>query len=199
MTKWLSLLRRPSMAVALLVFVAVGVVWGVTAARASAPPSTDQRVYSIGSQLQCPVCNGESVADAPSAVAQEMRSVIREKIAEGWTDQQILDYFHQRYGDTILETPPAQGFTAIIWLGPLLMLLAGAFIVWSAAREWSRRAPTAEAVPALAAPAVRGSNGHSQAMRAALTDDERRRYLTELRRELDLDEMPITSSEEAGR
>lgn len=196
MTKWLSLLRRPSMAVALLIFVAVGVVWGVTAAHASAPPTTDERVYTIGSQLQCPVCNGESVADAPSAVAQEMRSVIREKIAEGWTDQQILDYFHQRYGDTILETPPAQGFTAFIWLGPLLMLLAGAFIVWGAAREWSRRAIAAEAAPARAARAT--GNGHARAAKAALSDDERRRYLAELRRELDLDE-PATASEEARR
>lgn len=198
MTKWLSLLRRPSMAVAVLVFVALGVVWAVTAARAGAQQTTDERVYAIASQLQCPVCNGESVADAPSAVAQEMRSVIREKIAEGWSDQRILDYFHQRYGDTILETPPARGFTAIIWLGPLLMLLAGAFIVWSAAREWNRRATAAEAVPARVATA--GSNGHSRTTRAALSDDERRRYLAELRRELDLDEpASATASEEASR
>ncbi len=136
----LTAVRRPAVAVAALLALAIAVVWGVAVAHAAAPPSEDQRVYTIASQLQCPVCNGESVADAPTPIAAEMRSVIREKVREGWSDGQILAYFHTRYGDTILESPPLSGFTLIIWLGPLLMLLIGGFVLWTAGREWARGA-----------------------------------------------------------
>jgi cytochrome c-type biogenesis protein CcmH/NrfF len=109
-----------------------------------------------------------------------MRSVIREQLREGWSDARILDFFHQHYGDTILESPPLQGFTLLIWLAPLLMLLLGGFIVWTAGREWSRRAGRV-AAEAVIAPrdALAGD--------APASGDERARLLAELRRELELD------------
>ncbi len=176
----LTSLRRPSVMVAALLALAIAVVWGVAVAHAAAPPSEDQRVYTISSQLQCPVCNGESVADAPTPIAAEMRSVIREKVREGWSDTRILAYFHTRYGDTILESPPMSGFTLIIWLGPLLVLLIGGFVVWMAGREWARRAR-----PAMAqASAGNVTTARSDAPRGA----ERDALLNALRRELELDD-----------
>ena len=185
----LTALRRPSVAVAALLALAIVVVWGVAVAHAAAPPSEDQRVYTVSAQLQCPVCNGESVADAPTPIAAEMRSVIREKVREGWSDGQILAYFHTRYGDTILESPPLSGFTLIIWLGPLLVLLIGGFVLWTAGREWARGAGPALALAGSSAPAK------TDAPHGA----ERNALLDALRRELELDDDPGDDASKEGR
>lgn len=172
---WTTLFRRPAFLIALAVLIVIGLVWGITAVRAAQPLTLDQHVYTIANQLQCPVCNGESVADSPSPVAQEIRSVIREQILEGKSDQQILSYFHQHYGDTILESPPKQGFTSLIWLAPIVMLLAGLVLLWSVAREWDAR-PKPTTNPNTETDTV-----------LELTADERQRYLTQLQHELDLE------------
>lgn len=177
-------LRRPSVVIAALIALAIVVVWVAAVVHAAAPPTEDQRVYTIASQLQCPVCNGESVADAPTPIAAEMRSVILQEVREGWSDSQILAYFHTRYGDTILESPPFDGFTLIIWLAPLLVLLIGGFIVWTAGREWARGARPAFAVAGAGAGAGSGT-GSSAGVSGGV---ERDALLRELRRELDLDD-----------
>lgn len=191
--KGFNALRRPSVIVAVLLALVIAVVWAVAVVHAAAPPSEDQRVYTIASQLQCPVCNGESVADAPTPIAEEMRSVIREKVREGWSDSQILAYFHTRYGDTILESPPFNGFTLIIWIAPLLVLLIGGFIVWTAGREWARGARPARAIA--------GAGAGSVARTGADTPygAERDALLRELRRELELDDDPDGDSGMEGR
>lgn len=166
-----ALLRRPSFVIALVVFLLVAGVWSVTAVRAAQPQSLDQRTHDVASQLQCPVCNGESVADASTQVAAEMRDVIRHKLAQGESEQQVLQYFHDNYGDTILENPPKQGFTMIIWIGPFVGLLLGLFLLRSVALHWR------------AVAAGRQQSGED-AEDAALSDDDLRRYRTLLLREL---------------
>jgi len=172
---WSSTLRRPATLIALAVLLAVAVIWSVTLARANGPQTLDDHVTAVASQLQCPVCNGESVAQSSSPVAQEMRSLIRQQLASGQSDDQVLRYFQDHYGDTILETPPKQGFTAIIWLGPVVALLAGLFILSRAGREW--RASRAGDAGDPAAPI------HDSAS-DTLTDEELR-YRELLRRDLD--------------
>ena len=169
-----TLLRRPSFAIALAILVIVAAVWTVTAIRAAQPESLDQRTYNVASQLQCPVCNGESVADASTQVAAEMRDVIRHKLSQGESEQQVLQYFHDNYGDTILENPPKQGFTMIIWAGPVVGLLVGLFLLRSVALHWRALAPGAPGGMALAL----------QGGEATLSDDDLRRYRARLRREL---------------
>jgi cytochrome c-type biogenesis protein CcmH len=169
-----STLRRPSTLIALAVLLAVAVVWGVTLARANGPQTLDDHVTAVASQLQCPVCNGESVAQSSSPVAQEMRSLIRQQLASGQSDDQVLRYFQAHYGDTILETPPKQGFTAIIWLGPVVALLVGLFILRRAGREW-RASRTTSSEPVAS---------ERDSASETLTDEERR-YRELLRRELD--------------
>lgn len=174
------LLRQPAVFVSLLVILAVAVVWTVTAVHAAQPPTLDQRAYDVGSQLQCPVCNGESVADSSSQVAADMRAVILQKLAAGESEQQVLQYFHDHYGDTILERPPLQGFSLIIWLGPIVILLAGLFILRAVARQW------AAAKPATAS--ERSSGRDDLDGLDTLSEDEQSRYRRMLRRELDAEE-----------
>ena len=182
-------LRKPSSWVALGLILLVAIVWTVGAVRSSQPETLDQRTLDVARQLQCPVCHGESVADAPSPLAQEMRSLIREELSQGMSEQQVIAYFHARYGDQILEAPPVTGFTSLIWLGPLLILLLSAFMLLSLVREWRVRqyaAPTMAAgcriVPAPPASSVRkiastiwhcsaGSWRPKRGMRRAAHDD----------------------------
>lgn len=176
----LRILRRPSVLAALALVVAIGGVWAVSAAHAAQPRSLDQRAYDVASQLQCPVCNGESVADASSQVAQEMRAVVREKLAAGESEQQVLDYFRHNYTDAILETPPKQGFTTLIWVAPWAMFAAAAFLFFAVGREWRR------AAPALVAPVQAASKAVPAASR--LNDEQRDYFRKLLRDELDRDE-----------
>ena len=144
----LRVLRRPSVLAALALLVAIGAVWAVASAHAAQPRSLDQRTYDVASQLQCPVCNGESVADASSQVAQEMRAVVRQKLAAGESEQEVLDYFRQHYTDAILETPPKRGFTTLIWVAPWAMFLAALILFYSVGREWRRASAKPVGVPA---------------------------------------------------
>src|SRR5262249_40601817 len=112
---WRSLLRQRSIQIALAVLALVLAVWIATLSVSARPRSVEQRTHDIASQLQCPVCNGESVADASTPVAQQMRAVIREDVEAGQSDDQILASFRASYGDSILLRPPFDGFTAIIW------------------------------------------------------------------------------------
>lgn len=138
-----TLLRRPTFIIPVGIVLLIGVVWLVTAVSAAQPKSLDQRTLEVARQIQCPVCNGESVADSPSQKASEMRAVIRQQLAEGRSEQQVLSYFSDVYGSEILESPPQQGFTSLIWIMPVLMLLAGALAVVTIAREWQKAAKVA--------------------------------------------------------
>jgi cytochrome c-type biogenesis protein CcmH len=169
------LLRRPSFLVALAVLLLVGAVWTITAVRAAQPQTLDERVYTVGSELQCPVCNGESVADSSSQVAADMRAVIRAKLASGESEQQVLQYFRARYGDGILETPPVQGFTLLIWLGPVVMLVAGLVVLRAVASAW-------QAHPRAVPEADDGAGVET------LSAEEERRYRLLLQRELEAEE-----------
>ena len=167
-----TLLRRPSVLAAAALVLLVAGVWGIASARAAGPQTLDQRVRVVASQIQCPVCHGESVADSPSAIAEQMRSLIRQQLTQGMSDQQILQYFRDRYGDGILETPPAQGFNALMWLGPLTVLFAGLLLALAAFRAALR--------PPLAMPAAAGVTSRGE----PASDPERERLRALLHSEL---------------
>jgi len=107
----------------------------------------DDGVRRVGLQLQCPVCEGETVADSPSGLAGDMRSVIRTKLAAGESDQQILDEFVGGYGDSILTEPPKRGVSLGVWVGPVVAVLLGTWLVALLLRTWrtpaARRASSA--------------------------------------------------------
>jgi cytochrome c-type biogenesis protein CcmH len=103
----------------------------------------DDGVRRVALQLQCPVCEGETVADSPSGLAADMRSVIRTKLAAGEPDQQILDDFVASYGDGILTEPPKRGISLGVWVGPLIGVALGVLLVVALLRAWRRRAPVA--------------------------------------------------------
>jgi cytochrome c-type biogenesis protein CcmH len=142
---WNSLLRNRSFLAAAAVLLVVAAVWGTAMVASARPKSLDERVYEVASQLQCPICQGETAADSPSGLATQMRAVIREKLQSGQSEQQVIQYFVSRYGEGIRESPPMSGFTLLIWLGPVVMVLAGLWVVGSVARQWRAHEPLAAA------------------------------------------------------
>ncbi|MDQ6670826.1 MAG: cytochrome c-type biogenesis protein CcmH [Chloroflexota bacterium] len=98
----------------------------------------DDGVRRVGLQLQCPVCEGENVADSPSGLAGDMRSVIRNKLVAGESDQQILDEFVGSYGDGILTEPPKRGISLGVWVGPVVGLVLGVLVVGMLLYTWRR-------------------------------------------------------------
>lgn len=141
---WKSALRNRSLVASVAILVVVAAIWGTVMAASAQPRSLDDQVNDVASQLQCLPCQGESVADSPSTWAMQVRGVIREKLRAGQSEQQVIAYFVSVYGDRIRQTPPMSGFTLLIWLGPVIMLLAGVFVVTNVARQWRAMAPAAE-------------------------------------------------------
>ena len=172
------LLRKPSFLIAAALLVIACAVWGVMLYHSSQPESLDQRTRDVASQLQCPICHGESVQDSPAPLASQMRGVIRQKLAAGESEQQVITYFEERYDDTILESPPQQGFTLLIWWPPVIAFIVGAYLVFSLGREWQRMQPAL-------ADAAEGSPEDDG---ADLSDDERRSLRALLQRELAADD-----------
>ena len=107
-------------------------------------PDLEAQVRQIAWQLRCPVCQGLSVGDSPSELANEMRALVREQLQQGKTSAEVLDYFVQRYGEWILLAPPKHGFNLVIWVLPFVLLPIGVAAVYWGARRWVRSSAAAE-------------------------------------------------------
>lgn len=103
----------------------------------------------IARDLNCPLCEGLTLADCPLEVCEQMRALIREKLAQGETREEILDYFVERYGEEVLNAPPKKGFNLTAWVLPFLVLGVG--MVWLSylLRGWitRREEPKGEPLP----------------------------------------------------
>lgn len=101
----------------------------------------DQRTYEVASLLRCPVCQGMSVADSPSTVALDMKAQVRELLSRGYTREQILSYFERSYGQFVLLKPKFRGVNTLVWVLPILVLVAGAIVVITTAKKLEAKEP----------------------------------------------------------
>jgi len=99
------------------------------AAPATNPEALDARSRALSEQLRCLVCQNQSIAESQAELAVDLRTHVREKLEEGMTDEQVIDYVVQRYGDFVLYRPPFKASTWLLWLGPLLLLAGGAAVL----------------------------------------------------------------------
>jgi cytochrome c-type biogenesis protein CcmH len=113
------------------------VVWGIVAGLTQRPAG--DRLYEVSSRIRCPLCQGESVAESPSASAQDITEQIRQQIAAGWTDQQIEQFYVDRYGSWVLLDPPRTGGRLLLWAIPLVAITGGAIAVVSLLEPGQRR------------------------------------------------------------
>ena len=122
---------------ALVVLAILGAIWSYVMIMTPPQKTLDQRVQDVASQLKCPVCQSESVADSPSLIAQQMKGVIRQQLQSGASEQQVLGYFVARYGQQILWSPQWQGFSLLAYLVPIGLLLGGGILLFFVLRDWA--------------------------------------------------------------
>ncbi len=91
----------------------------------AADPALEERVIAVASELRCLVCQNQTLADSNAPLAVDLRDQIREKMQQGASERDIVDFMVARYGDFVLYRPPFKAATALLWLGPLLLMFAG--------------------------------------------------------------------------
>ncbi len=108
--------------------------------RATASPDSalEARTTAVAATLRCPVCQGESIQDSPSELAQQMRAVVRDKLRAGETPEQIKAYFASRYGEWILLEPKMTGLNVVLYVLPVVLILGGLAMVIYLVRKWTR-------------------------------------------------------------
>lgn len=96
----------------------------------------DVRVREVASRLRCPVCQQLSILESPAELAQQMKAVVRERLAAGQSEDEIIAYFVSKYGEWILLDPPKHGFNLVVWLMPVAALGGGVLLLALAFRRW---------------------------------------------------------------
>lgn len=102
-----------------------GVGWARQAAPAAEDPQLEQRVMALAAELRCLVCQNQSIAESNADLAKDMRQQIREKLARGESEADVVAYLTARYGDFVLWRPPFKPTTLLLWLGPALLIGVG--------------------------------------------------------------------------
>lgn len=100
----------------------------------------EARYRQLNEELRCLVCQNQNIAGSDAALAQDLRREVYRMLNEGLTDEQIVDYMVQRYGDFVLYRPPLSPLTVALWTGPFVLLLLGMIFLW---RIMSRRQASA--------------------------------------------------------
>ncbi|MDR3577546.1 MAG: cytochrome c-type biogenesis protein CcmH [Anaerolineaceae bacterium] len=112
----------------------------------AATPISDDQVNSVAHQLYCPVCENIPLDVCPTQACAQWRELIRTKLSQGWSPQQIRDYFVQQYGDRVLSTPPERGLNLLVYILPPVFFLLGVFILYRVLRSMRRRSALAAQV-----------------------------------------------------
>ena len=110
---------------------------------------TDDQVNAVAKQLYCPVCENIPLDVCGTTACAQWRELIREKLREGWSEDQIIQYFVDQYGDRVRATPPARGINWLLYIVPPLAILAGVYILYRAMRSWKQPLPQGTAGPPL--------------------------------------------------
>ncbi len=98
----------------------------------------EARARGLHKQLRCLVCQNQSIVDSNADLARDLRIIVRERVAAGESDRQVLDFMVARYGDWVLMNPPFKAATLVLWIGPGLILLGasvGVFFYFRRARR----------------------------------------------------------------
>jgi cytochrome c-type biogenesis protein CcmH len=134
----------------LLLLIVAALVGGLAqTARAQQPTPSDNDVNRVARQLYCPVCENVPLDVCPTTACQEWRELIRLKLSEGWSDEQIKEYFAMQYGDRVLAEPPRRGLNWLIYVLPPVAILAGAVLVVRILRRMQAKPAPAEAIPSV--------------------------------------------------
>ncbi len=101
-------------------------------------PAREAQAKALMETLRCLVCQGQSIADSDADMASDMRALVREKMAEGESPDQVRSWLIERYGEYVSYDPPMSALTAPLWLAPLVLLAIGALVARASFRKRRR-------------------------------------------------------------
>jgi cytochrome c-type biogenesis protein CcmH len=104
----------------------------------SEDPELEATVTELARQLRCPTCQAHSIEDSPAGISQQMKEVIRDRLREGMSPEEVLDHFVAAYGEWILLSPAPTGFNLLVYYLPFIALLAGFGVVALGIRKWMK-------------------------------------------------------------
>ncbi|MEX0753419.1 MAG: cytochrome c-type biogenesis protein [Xanthobacteraceae bacterium] len=113
-----------------------------------ADPALEARARALSQQLRCLVCQNQSIDDSDAPLARDLRILLRERLKSGDSDRQVMDFLVARYGEFVLLKPPFAWHTALLWLAPGLLLIAGAAGLLLIARGRARQSSANEPLSA---------------------------------------------------
>ncbi|UCC61980.1 MAG: cytochrome c-type biogenesis protein CcmH [Anaerolineae bacterium] len=142
-------MKRWSGLMALLLL--IGLLSGLAVAQGEV---TDDEVNAVAKELYCPICENTPLDVCGTQACKDWRALIRQQLRDGWTEEQILDYFVANYGPQVLAQPPVSGFTVLVWVLPVVGLAGGGVFLWQRLRRWQAHRPAVEAAPGDAASGV---------------------------------------------
>ena len=111
------------------------------AAPAVADPVLEARMLAVTAELRCLVCQNQTIADSNSGLADDLRREVREQLTRGNTNEQVVQYMTDRYGDFVRYRPPFKASTALLWIGPAVLLAVGLGALALVLRRRARLAP----------------------------------------------------------
>jgi cytochrome c-type biogenesis protein CcmH len=100
---------------------------------------TANDVNRVAKNLYCPVCPNTPLDVCETKACEDWRAQIRDQLTEGWSDQQVIDYFVAQYGERVLAEPQRKGFTSLVWFLPLVAVLLGLGIVYEILKNWRKQ------------------------------------------------------------
>jgi cytochrome c-type biogenesis protein CcmH len=104
-------------------------------------PQAEARLKALAVELRCLVCQNQTLADSNAPLAEDLRREVREMIAKNMSDQEIIDFLVERYGDFVLYRPPLRVTTTLLWIGPFLLLAIGGTALILAVRRRQKTLP----------------------------------------------------------
>ncbi len=112
----------------LLILFILGLSLEISASFITVAPEYEERYEKLLSELRCLVCQNQTVAESPAGLADDFRVEVKEMLERGMTDQEILNFMSDRYGDFVLYKPPVKARTYLLWVGPFILLVGGVLI-----------------------------------------------------------------------
>jgi cytochrome c-type biogenesis protein CcmH len=110
-------------------------------------PALEGRARTLSKELRCMVCQNQSIDDSDAPLARDLRLLVRERLKQGDSDRQVIDFLVARYGEFVLLKPRVALHTALLWFGPPALLCGGALALFVIARRRNRRDPDAQLKP----------------------------------------------------
>jgi len=123
-------MSRTLILLTLLLLSSPGLALAFSADEALEDPVAETRALRLHDQLRCPVCQGQAISDSNAELARDLRRIVRERIATDDTDDEVLDYLVDRYGDFILLRPRVKPTNYVLWFGPAIVFIGGAVGLW---------------------------------------------------------------------